>query len=121
MDKMTFKDFTWPENPQIYREESRRDPQYETNDLGQTSFLGLGGLRKSITGSGVFSGAGAYTSYKALAALMNETTAGTLTHPVWDDCQAFLVKLELQQEPRIDYVAYSFEFLAADSSGAIPK
>ena len=51
MDKMTFKAFTWPENPQIYREESRRDPQYETNDLGQTSFLGLGGLRKSITGS----------------------------------------------------------------------
>ena len=121
MDKMSFKSFVWPENPSVYQEESRRDPRYETDEMGNVSFLGLGDLRRSITGRGVFSGAGAYTSYKALAALMEEGSAGTLTHPVWDDCTAFLVKLELQQEPRINYVAYSFEFLAADSSGAIPK
>lgn len=121
MDKMTFKSFVWPENPRIYREESRKEPQYEKDDLGGIHFLGLGGLRRRITGEGVFSGPDAYTSYKTLAALMQDGTAGTLTHPVWDDCQAFLVGLELRQEPRINYVAYSFEFMAADSSGAIPK
>ena len=33
-----------------------------------------------------------------------------LVHPVWQSAKAWLVKLHLLQEPRADYVRYSFEF-----------
>ena len=40
-----------------------------------------------------------------------------LVHPVWMTTTAWFAGLELRQEPRRDYVAYSFEFWEVMSNG----
>lgn len=117
MDNMTFKTFTWPVNPERYAVQSRRVPVYSDTD----AFTGLGPVLRTITGSGAFFGADAYTSFQSLSALLADGTAGTLVHPVWGSLTAFLTELTLAQEPRAAYVAYTFTFREADSSGGIPK
>lgn len=120
-DTLRYKTFIWPENPERYRVESLREPEYVTDDAGVTSFSGLGERKRTVTGSGCFTGANAYTDFKALEALTKAATAGTLTHPVWGTMTAFFTGLTLEQEPRENYVAYSFTFREADSSGGIPQ
>ncbi len=39
-----------------------------------------------------------------------------LVHPVWVATTAWFVGLEVEQEPRSDYVRYSFEFWEVDPS-----
>ena len=39
-----------------------------------------------------------------------EETPGVLVHPVWVATTAWFVGLEVEQEPRSDYVRYSFTF-----------
>ena len=63
-----------------------------------------------MKGEGEFVGEGAYATFKKLASLFYQETAGTLVHPLWDAAQAWFVDLKLEQEPREDYVRYSFEF-----------
>lgn len=121
MNKMSFIDFAWPENPEQYHVTCYREPVYTTTDSGETVFSGMGPVKRTITGSGAFFGTGAYNSFKALAALIDETAPGTLTHPVWGEISAYLTELTLAQEPRADYVAYTFTFREADSTNAIPK
>ena len=55
-------------------------------------------------------GEGAYDTFKQLATVFYEETPGALIHPVWVATTAWFVGLELEQEPRSDYVRYSFEF-----------
>lgn len=121
MDKLRYKTFTWPENPERYRVESKREPVYSKNEDGSVAFDGLGPRKRVVTGSGCFAGSGAYTNFKALEAMTAQTDAGELEHPVWGTMTAFFTELVMEQEPRADYVAYSFTFREADSSGAIPK
>ena len=61
-------------------------------------------------GQGEFAGEGAYDTFKKLASVFYEETPGVLVHPVWMTTTAWFAALELRQEPRRDYVAYSFEF-----------
>ena len=61
-------------------------------------------------GPGEFAGERAYETFKALASIFYEETPGVLVHPVWMTTTAWFAGLELRQEPRRDYVAYSFEF-----------
>lgn len=46
-----------------------------------------------------------------------EETPGVLAHPVWMTTTAWFAGLELRQEPRRDYVAYSFEFWEVMTDG----
>lgn len=113
--KLTFKTFTWPVNPETYREELVREPVYvQTGD--SWTFQGMGEATRVITGSGAFSGANATANFKALAALFSDTEAGTLTHPLWGGRNVYFTGLELTQSVKPEYVAYSFEFREADSS-----
>ena len=121
MDKLKFKTFIWPENPERYRVESKREPVYSKTEDGTRTFDGLGPRKRVVTGSGCFAGSDAYTNFKALEALTADVTAGALVHPVWGTVTAFFTGLVLEQEPRENYVAYSFTFREADSSGAIPE
>ena len=66
-----------------------------------------------LKGQGEFAGEGAYDTFKALACVFYEETPGVLVHPVWMTTTAWFAALELRQEPRRDYVAYSFEFWEA--------
>lgn len=121
MEKMQYKTFTWPKNPERYRVQYIREPVYEKTEDGATVFTGMGPVKRSFTGSGVFYGTTAYGDFKSLAAVFADQKAGTLNHPIWGQHQAYFTELELTQEPKENYVAYRFEFREADADGAIPK
>lgn len=120
MEKMQYKTFIWPVNPETYREEAQRQPQYEKDRYDVQVFQGLGPVKRVITGGGAFSGPEAYESFSQLAALLDQADSGVLTHPVWGERSVFFTGLEMTQEPRENYVAYRFEFQQADENGKIP-
>lgn len=118
---MTFKTFSWRQDPHTYREVLEREPVYTKNESDETVFSGMGALKRTISGEGVFFGDSAYTDYLALAKLFEDSTAGKLKHPVFGEKSVYFTGLELLQEPKPQCVAYSFTFLGADETGAIPK
>ena len=61
-------------------------------------------------GRGEFYGPTAYEEFKKLASVFYEGGAGPLIHPVWQSSKAYFVELALAQEPRKDYVRYTFTF-----------
>ena len=75
----------------------------------------LGVNCRILRGEGEFAGPGAYEEFKALAAVFQEPGAGMLTHPVWRTDRAYFVSLSVTEEPRPDYVRYSFAFWEDDS------
>lgn len=84
-------------------------------------FSGMGPVKRTVTGTGVFFGLTAYTDFLELLALFNEGGCGALVHPVWGTCNMHFTELELTQEPKGNYVAYKFAFREADAEGAIPQ
>ena len=74
-----------------------------------------------LRGEGEFFGAGAYTQFRRLMEVFRSPGAGALRHPVWQCSRAYFTRLELAQEPREDYVAYSFEFCDAGEETSAPK
>lgn len=116
VDNLTFKTFTWPVNPETYREELVREPVYVQSEDGWT-FQGMGEATRVITGSGVFSGANAAANFQALAALFSDAEAGTLTHPLWGSRNVHFTELALTQSAKPEYISYSFQFREADSDG----
>ena len=120
MDHLTYKTFTWPQNPQTYVEKTSREPQYVTLD-GAAYFDGMGELKRTITGSGTFYGANAYAEFKKLQTLFEETTAGNLNHPIWGIRYCYFTGLELTQEPKENVVSYTFTFTQALPNGVVPK
>lgn len=121
MDKLSFKNFTWPINPEVYQEDYVRDPVYAKTDDGNSVFSGMGPMKRVVTGSGAFFGSDASTNFTKLATLFAESGRGVLTHPVWGARTVYFTGLQMTQSPKSEYVAYSFEFTEADSEGAIPK
>lgn len=78
--------------------------------FGRHHLQSLGQTRRVLRGEGEFVGEGAYDTFKQLATVFYDETPGVLVHPVWMAATAWFAGLELRQEPRRDYVAYSFEF-----------
>lgn len=120
MEKLTYKSFVWPQNPTEYRQEYSRKVWYGESETGRDEFLGLGGRKLTILGSGTFLGEEAYTHAKQLAQLCNHPLAGSLVHPVWGEVQAFLTDLQLEEDPRQNCIRYQFTFQVADENGVIP-
>ena len=107
---MRFKNYVWPHNPKVYSISYERHMQAVPVPGGQ-DFVACSGMgRRVMRGQGEFAGKGAYGEFKRLAAVFYEPTAGTLVHPVWQAAQAYFAELKLEQEPRADYVRYSFAF-----------
>lgn len=121
MEKMSYKTFTWPNNPHSYQEICTREAVYEKDELKQDVFQGMGPLKRTITGSGAFFGEAAYSSFTTLAKLFEENTPGSLVHPVWGTRYCYFTELELTQEPKDNYVSYRFSFAQADADGNVPK
>lgn len=44
MDKLVFRSFTWPQNPEILRYSYSREPVYTKNAMGNVVFSGMGGV-----------------------------------------------------------------------------
>ena len=107
---MRYKGFVWPHNPRVYSIEFERAMALNKIPFGRYALQNLGLTRRVMRGEGEFLGENAYRQFKELATVFYEDTPGTLVHPLWDTTTAWLVELKLEQEPRPDYVKYSFTF-----------
>lgn len=120
MTSMQYKIFTWKENPETFRIQAVRVPEYTINELGKYDYTGLGPMCRIISGSGVFRGKYAYEDFNTLQVLMANGVPGDLIHPIWGTISAYLTELEMSSESRENYVEYSFTFREADETGVIP-
>ena len=107
---MRFKNFVWPHNPRTYTITYERKMANYKVPFGLYYLRSLGRTNRVLKGEGEFVGEGAYDKFKELATVFYEETPGVLVHPVWMTTTAWMVGLKLEQEPRKDYVRYSFEF-----------
>ena len=107
---MRYKNFVWPHNPRTYTIDYERRMAKHDPARGQRRLEVLGMGPRIMRGEGEFVGPGAYDTFKALASVFYEDTPGTLVHPVWQAVEVYFVGLALAQEPRADYVRYTFEF-----------
>ena len=117
LSPMRFKNFVWPHNPRVYSITYERKIAVHKIPFGRHYLQSLGQTRRVLKGEGEFVGAGAYETFKELANVFYEEKPGVLVHPVWMTTTAWFAGLELRQEPRRDYVAYSFEFWEVMSNG----
>ncbi len=117
LSPMRFKNFVWPHNPRTYTVAFERKMAVHKIPFGRHYLQSLGQTRRVLRGEGEFAGEGAYDTFKKLANVFYEETPGVLIHPVWATTNAWFAALEVRQEPRRDYVAYSFEFWEVVSAG----
>lgn len=107
---MRYKNYVWPHNPRVYTIEYRREVVARKVPFGRYCLQNLGPTRRVMKGEGEFVGQGAYDEFKKLASVFYGEGPGLLVHPVWQSAKAYFAALSLKQEPRADYVSYSFEF-----------
>lgn len=107
---MQYRDFVWPNNPRVFEVEYRRTLHSYKLPFSGYVVQNLGLQNKVIRGEGEFVGPDAYDSFRRLAALFEENKGGKLVHPVWPTMRAYFAKLSLKQEPKEEYISYSFEF-----------
>jgi LysM repeat protein len=107
---MRYKDYVWPHNPRTYQIEYKRRVVSHKVPYGLYVLEGMGRDNRVFKGEGEFVGTGAYDEFKKLASVFYGTKPGLLVHPLWQEAQCYFVQLTLLQEPKEDYVSYSFEF-----------
>jgi spore coat assembly protein SafA len=107
---MRYKTYVWPHNPRVYVTRWRRTVAASKVPFGVSALTDLGQDCRVFSGEGEFVGKNAYSEFKKLVKVFESQGPGILIHPVWQSASAYFVGLTLRQEPRADYVAYSFEF-----------
>lgn len=107
---MQYKSYTWPHNPRTYTISYERKVAVHKVPFGRYAMQDLGLGRRVMRGEGEFFGEGAYEEFKKLASVFYDNGPGVLLHPVWQSASAYFVELSLAQEPRKDYVRYTFTF-----------
>jgi len=107
---MRYKDYVWPHNPRVYTIEYQRKMGEQKVPFGRYALQDLGPAKRVMRGEGEFVGLEAYQEFKRLATVFYEDGPGLLVHPVWQTANAYFVELSLRQEPRPDYVRYTFAF-----------
>ena len=110
LSAMRYKDYVWPHNPKVYSISYERKIAAYKIPFGTYTMQDMGLTYRVLRGEGEFVGEGAYEEFKCLASLFYQGGAGILVHPVWQSSNAHFVSLSLKQEPREDYVSYTFEF-----------
>lgn len=120
MEKLQYKDWIWPENPETFLIGAARTPEYTRAEDGTMTYNGMGQLCRTISGKGVFHGENAAAAYKALAAFLGATEAGALVHPVWGSINALLTELRMEEDSRENWIVYAYTFQEVDSDGTIP-
>ena len=110
LSPMRYKDYIWPHNPALYSITYERLVASHKVPFGRYYMQDLGLSCRVMRGQGEFAGAEAYGEFKRLATVFYGGGPGPLIHPVWQISNAYFTALKLEQEPRPDYVRYSFEF-----------
>lgn len=119
---MRFKNYVWPHNPRVYSIDYERKMAVSKTPFGRYVLQDLGQTNRIMAGEGEFVGEGAYQEFGRLANAFYAPGPGQLIHPVWQMASAHFVSLRLEQEPREDYVRYSFVFWEdAGLSGQLKK
>ena len=108
--KMRYKDFEWPNNPRTYTLSAKRQTAAHLIPMQGFAVQDLGQNCTVLKGEGEFFGPDAYRCFQALLAVFSSGGPGTLIHPSWQSASAYFTELRLSEEPRADYVAYSFTF-----------
>ncbi|MCI8421942.1 MAG: LysM peptidoglycan-binding domain-containing protein [Lawsonibacter sp.] len=112
---MRYKTYTWPHNPRVYSIDYERKMAVNKTPFGLFHLQDLGRTNRIMEGGGEFVGEGAYAQFGQLANVFYDSGPGLLIHPLWQAANAYFVSLRLEQEPRPDYVRYSFAFWEDDS------
>lgn len=107
---MRYKEYIWPHNPATYSITYERQVAVHKVPFGRYYMQDLGLGCRVMRGRGEFSGKNAYGEFKKLASVFYSGGPGLLIHPLWQISNAYFTSLKLEQEPRPDYVRYSFEF-----------
>ena len=107
---MRYKTYIWPHNPRVYTIDYERVMVENKVPYGLYHLQDLGRTRRVMRGEGEFVGPEAYAQFGALANIFYDPGAGELIHPLWQTARAHFVELSLKQEPRPDYVSYTFAF-----------
>lgn len=110
LSPMRFKQYIWPYNPKTYEILYQQQLVSHKVPFGTYLLQPMGRTNRILRGEGEFMGPDAYAEFKKLATVFYDETPGMLVHPVWQSAKAYFVSLSLKQEPREDYVRYSFEF-----------
>ena len=120
---MRYKDYVWPHNPRVYSIDYERKMAVNKVPFGTYHLQDLGRTRRVMRGEGEFAGEGAYSQFGLLANTFYDPGPGLLIHPLWQTASAYFGELRLEQEPRPDYVRYSFAFWEASGlySGAVQE
>ena len=121
LSPMRFKNFVWPHNPVVYSITYERRMAVHKVPFGRHHLQSLGQTCRVMRGEGEFVGEDAYETFSRLATVFYEETPGVLIHPVWVTTAAWFVGLKLEQEPRADYVRYSFEFWEVIDGSGVSK
>ena len=115
LSPMRYKTYTWPHNPRVYSIDYERKMALHKTPFGLFHLQDLGRTNRIMEGEGEFVGEGAYAQFGQLANVFYDSGPGLLVHPLWQAANAYFVSLRLEQEPRPDYVRYSFSFWEDDS------
>lgn len=107
---MRYKNYIWPHNPRVYTIDYERVMAENKVPYGLYHLQDLGRTRRVMRGEGEFMGLDAYAQFGALANVFYDPGAGELIHPLWQAAKVHFVELSLKQEPRPDYVSYTFTF-----------
>ena len=115
LSPMRYKGYTWPHNPRVYSIDYERKMAVHKTPFGLFRLQDLGRTNRIMEGEGEFVGEDAYAQFGQLANVFYDPGPGLLIHPLWQAANAYFVSLRLEQEPRPDYVRYSFSFWEDDS------
>lgn len=115
LSPMRYKNYIWPHNPRVYSIDYRRKMAVHKTPFGLFRLQDLGRTNRIMEGEGEFIGSDAYGQFGQLANVFYNGGPGLLVHPLWQAANAYFVSLRLEQEPRPDYVRYSFAFWEDDS------
>ena len=115
LSPMRYKTYTWPHNPRVYAIDYERKMAVHKTPFGLFRLQDLGRTNRIMEGEGEFVGEDAYSQFGQLANIFYDGGPGLLVHPLWQAANAYFVSLRLEQEPRPDYVRYSFSFWEDDS------
>ena len=115
LSPMRYKDYVWPHNPRVYSIDYERKMAVHKTPFGLYTMQDLGRTNRVMAGEGEFVGEDAYGQFGQLANMFYLGGPGLLVHPLWQTANAYFVSLRVEQEPRPDYVRYSFAFWEDDS------
>ncbi len=110
LSPMRYKNYIWPHNPRVYSIDYQREMAVHKIPFELYLLQDLGRTNRVMAGEGEFVGEDAYSQFGSLANVFYDGGPGLLVHPLWQTSNAYFVSLRLEQEPRPDYVRYSFVF-----------